>query len=186
MSEPHSLMPKRRKRNAKPKDTSNENSWGTDPPQEKEPITSSSGWNDGSSRSDKTPPREKIEKLITPSSGWNDGSRNSTRSSESRSRIDGPSRRKREYHSNGGHSSGGQYNSGGRSSPVESVISVLGVENVFNAALITPLNAVDIKVDDVVVRWTRTRLPGRPRPRSSASVRVFRKKKLVPSSFGDP
>ena len=90
-------------------------------------LYASSGWNDGSSRSDKTPPREKIEKLITPSSGWNDGSRNSTRSSESRSRIDGPSRRKREYHSNGGHSSGGQYNSGGRSSPVESVISVIGV-----------------------------------------------------------
>ena len=105
MSEPHSLMPKRRKRCPKVKEKTDEDkvrpSWnfghsnGEISSSHEEPITS----------------REKVEKLISSSNGWNDG--------KSFDRIDGPSRRKRNHV----HTSS-NYNNGGRSSPVESVVSV--------------------------------------------------------------
>ena len=105
MSEPHSLMPKRRKRCPKPKEKTVDDTAGP-------------SWNFGHSNGEirdepkeKVTSREKDEKLISPSSGWND--------SKSFDRIDGPSRRKRNH----GHTSS-HYNNGGRSSPVESIVSV--------------------------------------------------------------
>lgn len=106
MSEPHSLMPKRRKRCPKPKEKTVEEN------------TAGPSWNFGhsngeisTSRDEPVTSREKDEKLISPSSGWNDG--------KSFDRIDGPSRRKRNHAHSSSH-----YNNGGRSSPVESIVSV--------------------------------------------------------------
>ena len=79
MSEPHALMPNRRKRCPKPKEkTVNEDTVGP-------------SWNLGHSNgkisNDPITPREKIEKLISPASGWNEG----------KDRMDGPPRRKRNH-----------------------------------------------------------------------------------------